>query len=81
MITIRSRHHAALLFRHIREMQRLTRVDLARRLFVSSKTVGNREQGVAGFALDTVIDTAHALGYRVALIRDDHHDTGTGWPA
>lgn len=81
MITIRNRWHAAQLLKHFREAQRLTRVDLARRLFVSSKTIGNREQGVAGIALDAVIDTARALGYQVALIRTDRHETGTGWPA
>lgn len=81
MITIRSRHHAAQIFKHLREGQHLARTDLARRLFVSSKTIGNREQGVAGLALDAVIDTARALGYQVALIRTDRHETGTGWPA
>lgn len=83
MITIRSRHHAAQLFRHLREAQGLTRTDLARRLFVSPKTIANREHGVTGLALDVVIDTARALGFDVTLVtivRPGRRTTGTGWP-
>ena len=81
MITIRNRHHAAQLFGYLRQTQRLTRRELAGRLFVTPKTVANREIGVGGINTDVLIDTARALGYRVALIRDDRRETGTGWPA
>jgi DNA-binding XRE family transcriptional regulator len=83
MITILSQRHAALVFRYLRERQRISRRDLAARLFVSEKTVGNRERHVLGMATDATIDTAHALGYRLALVPHPHpgaRPTGTGWP-
>ena len=83
MITIRTRWHAAQILRHERERQRLTRVELARRLFVSPKTIQSREIGALGMATDVLIDTAHALGLTVTLMptHAGHRDTGTGWPA
>lgn len=78
MIAIRNRHHAIRLLKHLREQRHLTRRDLAQLLYVSPKTIANRETASPALAVDTLIDTAHALGYRVALIR--HHGTGTGWP-
>jgi len=81
VITIRNTHHAAQLFGYLRQTQRLTRRQLAERLFVSAKTVASRETGVLGINTDALIDTARALGYRVALIREDRRETGTGWPA
>jgi transcriptional regulator with XRE-family HTH domain len=83
VITIRSRQHAAQVFHHLRQGQHMERTTLARRLFVSPKTVANREQGVAGLTTDVLIDTARALGFTVALLpmTTERRDTGTGWPA
>lgn len=84
MITIISERYAARLFRHLREQRRLTRRELAARLFVSNVTVSNREHGVRGYATDALIDTAHVLGFDVALVPSRHpgaRPTGTGWPA
>jgi len=84
VITIASERHAALLFRHLREQQHLTRRDLASRLFVSAKTVGDRERGTKGYALDAAIDTAYVVGFGLALVPQRHpgaRPTGTGWPA
>lgn len=83
MITILSERHAARLFRYFREQAGLTRRDLGARLFVSNVTVANREYGVRGIATDALIDTAHVLGFAVALIPQRHpgaRNTGTGWP-
>ena len=84
MITILSERHAAHLLRHFRESARLTRRELGRRLFVTPTTVAKRERGEHGIATDALVDMAHVLGYRVALIPQRHpgaRDTGTGWPA
>jgi transcriptional regulator with XRE-family HTH domain len=84
VITIRSRQHAAQVFKHLRLGQDMPRTTLARRLYVSAKTVSNREQGVAGLSTEVLIDTASALGFEVALLpitRPKLRPTGTGWPA
>lgn len=83
MITILSRRHAALVFRHLRETRNLSRRDVAARLFVSAKTVANRERSELGMTTDVLLDTAHVFGYAVALIPTPRpgRDTGTGWPA
>jgi transcriptional regulator with XRE-family HTH domain len=84
VITILSERHAARLFRHFRETARITRRDLARRLFVTGTTVAKRENGEHGYATDALIDTAHVLGFAVALVPQRHpgaRPTGTGWPA
>lgn len=84
MITIRSRQHAAQVFKHLRLGQDMPRTTLARRLYVSAKTVANREQGVTGLTTEVLIDTAHALGFEVALrplTQPQVRPTGTGWPA
>lgn len=84
MITIPTGHYAGALFRHLRETAGLSRRQLAARLFVSMVTVGGRERGTKGYDADALIDTAHVLGFRVALIPQRHpgaRDTGTGWPA
>lgn len=84
MITILSERHAARLLRHFREQAGLTRREVGKRLFVSGTTVAKREQGAHGYATDALIDTAHVLGYAVALVPQRHpgaRDTGTGWPA
>lgn len=83
VITIRSRQHAAAVFKHLREARGLARTDLARLLFVSAKTIANREQGAAGISTETLIDTARALGLSVELVtivRAGRRPTGTGWP-
>lgn len=83
MITLLSERHAARLFRYFREQAGLTRRELARRLFVTGTTISKREQGAHGYATDVLIDTAHVLGYTVALIPQRHpgaRPTGTGWP-
>lgn len=84
MITIISRRHAAAVFRHLRENRHLSRLDLADRLFVTQKTVGNRERCELGMSTEVLLDTAHVLGYTVALVPQRHagaRPTGTGWPA
>jgi transcriptional regulator with XRE-family HTH domain len=84
MITILSRRHAAQLFHHLRQQRRLSRRDVADRLFVSCKTVANRERCELGMSTDVLIDTAHVLGFAVALVPQRHRGarpTGTGWPA
>ena len=84
MITIPSERYAARLFKHLREQLGLTRRELAARLFVTGTTVAKREQGQHGYATDALIDTAHVLGFDVALVPARHpgaRPTGTGWPA
>lgn len=84
MIPILSERQAARLFRHLREQAKVSRRDLAARLFVSTGTLVNRELGARGIPTDALIDTAHVLGFRLALIPQRHpgaRDTGTGWPA
>lgn len=83
MITILSRRHAALVFRHLREQLDLSRRDVGARLFVSAKTVGDRERQVRTIVADEAIDHAHVLGFDLALIPARHpgaRPTGTGWP-
>lgn len=84
MITILSERYAARLLRHLRETAHLTRRELARRLFVTGSTVAKRENGEHGMATDVLIDTAHVLGFDLALVPSRHpgaRPTGTGWPA
>lgn len=84
MITIVSERYAARLFRHLREQLGLTRRELAARLYVTGTTVAKRENGEHGYATDALIDTAHVLGFDLALVPSRHpgaRPTGTGWPA
>lgn len=84
VITIISRRHAALLFRHLRAQHGLSRAEVARRLFVSRKTLMNRETGVRTIISDEAIGHARVFGYDLALIPQRHpgaRPTGTGWPA
>lgn len=84
MITIASSRHAARLFRHLREQLHLSRREVAARLFVSAKTVENRELSIRAIIADEAIDHAHVLGFAVALVPQRHpgtRPTGTGWPA
>lgn len=83
MITILSRRHAGQLFRYLRETLALSRRDVAARLFVSAKTVGDRERCVRTIVPDEAIDHAHVLGFDLALVPQRHpgaRPTGTGWP-
>lgn len=83
MITIVNRRHAARVFRYLREARHLTRRDVADRLFVSAKTVANRERCELGMTAEVLLDTAHVFGYTVALVPQRHpgaRPTGTGWP-
>jgi transcriptional regulator with XRE-family HTH domain len=83
MITIRSRRHAAQIFRHLREAQGITRLGLARRLHVSPRTIEDRETHRNGIPTDALIDTAAHFGLDVALVparRRGVRPTGTGWP-
>ena len=68
MIVIRTRDHAALVLRHLRTERGLSRRQLAARLFVSPKTVENREYGVRAAFTDEALDHVHALGYDLALV-------------
>lgn len=84
MITILNGRHVVRLLRHLRDQSGLTRRQMADRLFVSHKTVCNRELGARDVSTDVLVDTAHVLGWRLALIPQRHpgaRDTGTGWPA
>lgn len=84
MIVVRSGRHAAQLVRHLRERAGLTRRQAAARLFVSHKTVCNREHAARSLSTDDLIDHAHISGYDVALVPARHpgaRPTGTGWPA
>jgi DNA-binding XRE family transcriptional regulator len=83
VITILNRRHAALLFRHLRDQLGLSRAEVARRLFMSRKTLMNRETGVRTLISDEAIGHAHVLGFDLALIPKRHpgaRPTGTGWP-
>lgn len=84
MITVVTRHQLARVFQHLRVGRGLTRRDLAARLYVSAKTVANRERCELGMTTEVLIDTAHVLGFAVALVPQRHpgaRPTGTGWPA
>lgn len=84
MITIRNSQHLARIVRHFRETAGLSRRDIADRLFVSQKTIGERERGQHGWDTDSTIDIANVFGYDLAFIpqrRPGRRPTGTGWPA
>lgn len=79
-----SRQHLRTSFRRMRLNRRLTQAKLAERLHVHHRTVAYRESGRSHLDADAILQTAHALGYAVALIPQRHpgaRDTGTGWPA
>lgn len=61
----------------------LTVRQLATRLHVSPSGVAKREKSQASYHA-LLIDTAHVLGFAVALVPQRHpgaRPTGTGWPA
>jgi transcriptional regulator with XRE-family HTH domain len=83
VIVLLGRRHAALVFRHLRAGHGLSRRDIAARLFVSPKTVANRERCELGMSTDVLLDMAHVFGFDVALMPKRHpgvRPTGTGWP-
>jgi transcriptional regulator with XRE-family HTH domain len=84
MIVIRNGHHTAQVLRHLREQAGLSRKTLGERIFISDRTIANREYGQRGLDTNALIDTARALGCTVALLPDPRpgrRPTGTGWPA
>lgn len=81
MIPLASQRHAGRVLRHLRETMRLSQRQVAERLFVRHTAVSNRELGVRDLTAQALIDTAHVLGYDLALIRRTTRATGTGWPA
>jgi transcriptional regulator with XRE-family HTH domain len=82
MIVIRNGHHTAQVLRHLREQAGLSRRALSERIFISDRTIANREYGQRGLDTDALIDTARAVGHVVALLPiQPRRDTGTGWPA
>jgi hypothetical protein len=84
VILIHSRQHVAEVFRHLRYAHGLTKRNLGLLLHVSPRTIEDRESCRNGIPTDALIDTAHVLGFRLALIPQRHpgaRDTGTGWPA
>lgn len=84
MIAIRSERHAAELFQHLRHGRGWRPEDLAARIYVSPRTIRGRERGDQGYTGTTLIDTARAFGFTVALLpagEPGRRPTGTGWPA
>jgi transcriptional regulator with XRE-family HTH domain len=84
MIVIRNGHHTAQVLRHLREEAGLSRRALSERIFISDRTIANREYGQRGLDTDALIDTARAVGHVVALLpirEPGRRPTGTGWPA
>jgi transcriptional regulator with XRE-family HTH domain len=68
--------------RHLREQAGLTRKQLSERIYISARTIADREYGQRGLDTDALIDTARAIGFTVALLpAAGRRDTGTGWPA
>lgn len=84
MITIRNSQHLARVLRHLRETAGMSCRDLAGRLFISQKSIGDRERGHRDWDTDSTIDAANIHGFDLALIpqrRRGARPTGTGWPA
>lgn len=84
MITIRNSRHLARVIRHLRETTHMSRRGLAGRLFISPKSLGDRETFRRGWDTDSTIDVARVFGFDVALVPARHpgaRSTGTGWPA
>jgi transcriptional regulator with XRE-family HTH domain len=82
-IVLLSERHAARLLRHFREQLGHTRRAIGSRMFVSAKTIANRETGTHGIATDALIDHFHVVGFDLAIFPSRHpgaRPTGTGWP-
>lgn len=68
MITLNNERQLADILRRLREYRGFSGRDLADRIFADRRTVRGREIGQQGYTVAALIDTAQALGYRVALI-------------
>jgi transcriptional regulator with XRE-family HTH domain len=80
MIVIRNAQHTARVLRHLREQAGLTRKDLSQRIYISDRTIANREYGQRRLDTDALIDTARALGYDLALIPREDDRSGRADP-
>lgn len=83
MIPVRSSQHLRRILVHFRENNGMTRRTLGERLFVTTKTIANRELGQHKWDTDSVIDVAHLFGYDLMLMPQRppyRRYTGTGWP-
>jgi transcriptional regulator with XRE-family HTH domain len=72
------------LLRRLRKREGLTLEQLGARVHLTRKGVWNRELNSRAITAGALLDTAHALGFTVALVPQRHpgaRDTGTGWPA
>jgi len=84
VITIRNSQHLARTMRTLRETNGMSRAGLAKRLFVSTRTVINRELSSHAWHTDALVDAANILGHDLVLMpqrRPSVRYTGTGWPA
>jgi transcriptional regulator with XRE-family HTH domain len=84
MITLTGPRQTREVFRHLRQGRGLTQANLARAVHVTPPAIGMRERGERGLPIDTLIDTARAFGFTVALLpirEPNRRPTGTGWPA
>lgn len=68
MIVLRNSAELREILRRIREYQDITGAQLGQRLHVDRRTIRGRDTGGHGYTADALIETAHALGYAVALI-------------
>lgn len=83
MIPLTSDREIGPILRRLRLDAGLTVRQLGTRANLSPSGIAKREQSQAGY-VGILIETAHALGYRVALVptpRPGVRPTGTGWPA
>lgn len=85
MIRIRNSQQLARLLRQLRETAGMSRRDVAGRLFITPKNLGDHETGRRGWNTDATIDIANIFGFDVALVpqaarRPGARPTGTGWP-
>ncbi len=82
-IRITSGLHVGGLIRRLRHDAGLTLDQLARRVHVTRNAASKRELRSPSLAVAVLVDTAHVLGYDLALIPKRHpgaRPTGTGWP-
>ena len=84
MITIPNDRHLGQLVRRLRLRAGLSQTELGRRLYMSKGGVSKREIGARAMTAGALIESAHAVGFDVALVPSRHpgaRPTGTGWPA
>jgi transcriptional regulator with XRE-family HTH domain len=76
------------IMRRVREYRGVTASQLARNVHVSRRTIRGRETGEQGYTAASLLETARAFGYMVALLPAPagaerpaaRIPTGTGWP-